>query len=126
MRVVARVRRVVAVPPGSTGRRRPTVSFAPVKYYLGPGSTSCEGTGSGPTSGASWRSDAVILRVSCSQVAACLESLLRPTGSPTGWRSLATPTTSSPRGPSGTHCARFYRWWFPAAPPAARRACATA
>lgn len=111
VRVVARVRRVAAVPPGWTRADGPGVSFAPVTYYLGSWQYLLHRHWvRADVRGAVGPSDAVILRV-CSQVSACLEPLLRRAGHPYGLEVVGDPYDIFAPGAVRHPLRPFFRWW---------------
>ena len=113
VRVVARVRRVAAVPPGWPCADGPGVSFAPVTYYLGPWQYFLRRHRvRADIRGVVGPSDAVILRVA-SQVAACLEPLLRRAGHPYGVEAVGDPYDAYAPGAVRHPLRPFFRWWFP-------------
>jgi len=113
VRVVARVRDSRA-PEGSWRRADgEAVSFAPVPDYLGPwqyirrrwhvvrASRSAVGS-----------KDAIIMRVA-SQIAACIDPLLRKSGRPYGLEVVSDPYDVFGAGVVRRPLRPFFRWWFP-------------
>jgi glycosyltransferase involved in cell wall biosynthesis len=123
VRVVARVRAVSSVPPDCDRSDGEGVSFAAVPYYLGPWQYLLRARrvkraarkAVGP-------SDAVIMRVG-SQIAACIEPLLRQTGHPYGVEVVGDPYDVFAPGSVRHPLRPFFRWW---APRQLRRQCAGA
>jgi len=112
VRVLARVRDTLTVPPGAQRADGKGVSFTAVPHYLGP----WEYLRKAPrvkhvVRGSVGRGDAVLLRVP-GQIAFCLEPLLRASGHPYGVEVVGDPYDMfGPAGPAFL-LRPFLRWWF--------------
>lgn len=120
------VARVLEVPSASPDWRRADgegVSFAAIPYYVGPWQYLLKARqiqlAARNSVGAN---DAVILRLS-SQIADCIEPLLRQTGHPYGVEVVADPYDVFAPGSVKHPLSPFFRWWFPRQ---LRRQCAAA
>jgi glycosyltransferase involved in cell wall biosynthesis len=113
VRVVGRVREVSTVPSDWKRADGERVSLAAVPHYIGPWQyllrarqVQCAAIN------AVGANDAVIMRVH-SQIAACVESLLRRTGHPYGVEVVGDPYDAFAPGAIRHPLSPFFRWWFP-------------
>jgi glycosyltransferase involved in cell wall biosynthesis len=113
VRVVVRVREVLAVPSGWKRADGEGVSFVAVPYYVGPWQYLQRARRVRRTArNAVGASDAVILRVA-SQIGTCIEPLLRRTGHPYGVEVVSDPYDAFAPGSIKHSLSPFFRWWFP-------------
>jgi glycosyltransferase involved in cell wall biosynthesis len=111
--VVARVRRVGAVPEDWKRANGARVSFVPVLHYLGPWQYFLRARQVKAAVRSAVRpTDAVILRVA-SQLAAVMGSLLRRMGHPYGVEVVGDPYDVFAPGAVKHPLRPFFRWWFP-------------
>lgn len=111
VRVVARVRTVSSVPSNWERCDGEGVSFAAVPYYLGPWQYLRQAQRiQQAVRNAVGASDAVIMRVG-SQLATCLEPMLRRTGHPYGVEVVGDPYDSFSPGAVRHPLRPFFRWW---------------
>jgi glycosyltransferase involved in cell wall biosynthesis len=123
VRVVARVREVPSVPPDWKRADGERVSFAALPHYIGPWQYLLQAQRVRRAAiNAVDANDAVILRVS-SQIAACVELLLRRTAHPYGVEVVCDPYEIFAPGSVRHPLRPFFRWWFPRQ---LRRQCARA
>lgn len=124
VRVFARVLDVPTVSVAAQRADGPHVSFLPVPHFLGPLQYALK-----------WRSirssartmvngtDAVIMRVGCSQIANSIEPILREKGRSYGIEVIGDPYAAFAPGAFDHALRRFFRWWYTGH---LRRQCATA
>lgn len=113
VRVVARVREVLAVPSDWKRADGEGVSFAAVPYYIGPWQYLLRAKQVQRAAvNAVGASDAVIMRVS-SQIGNCIEPLLRRTGHPYGVEVVSDPYDAFAPGSIKHPLSPFFRWWSP-------------
>ncbi|PSB50044.1 glycosyl transferase family 1 [filamentous cyanobacterium Phorm 6] len=113
VRVVARVRDVPAVPSDGKCADGEGVSFAPVPHYIGPQQYLLRSRQiKRAARNAVGANDAVILRTS-SQIADCLEPVLRRADRPYGVEVVADPYDVFAPGSVRHPLSPFFRWLFP-------------
>ncbi|PSB16451.1 glycosyl transferase family 1 [filamentous cyanobacterium Phorm 46] len=113
VRVVARVRDVPAVPSDGKCADGEGVSFAPVPHYIGPQQDLLRSRQiKRAARNAVGANDAVILRTS-SQIADCLEPVLRRADRPYGVEVVADPYDVFAPGSVRHPLSPFFRWLFP-------------
>lgn len=111
--VVARVQNVSSVSAQWRQANGEGVTFIPVPYYVGPWQYLCKSQQVKQVIRQSVTSeDAVIMRVS-SQIADCLEPLLRQLGHPYGLEVVADPYDAFAPGSIKNILRPIFRWWFP-------------
>ncbi|MBE9015943.1 glycosyl transferase family 1 [Chroococcidiopsis sp. CCALA 051] len=113
VRVVARVLEVPSIPPDWQRADGEKVTFASIPHYIGLGQyllkakkVQCAARN------AVGKSDAVILRLG-SQIATCIEPMLRQTGHPYGVEVVSDPADAFAPGAIEHPLSPFFRWWFP-------------
>lgn len=123
IRVIGRVREVATVPSDWKRADGERVSIVSVPHYLGPWQYLLRAQQvQNAAKNAYRRSDALILRVH-SQIAGCIDPLLRQTAHPYGVEVVSNPYDAFAPGAIRHPLSPFFRWWFPRQ---LRRQCANA
>jgi glycosyltransferase involved in cell wall biosynthesis len=112
VKVVARVRDVLSVPPGWSRANGPGITFLAVPYYLGPWQYLAKAWQVHRALGQAMTDrDAIILRVG-SHIAGCLEPALFRAGHPYGLEVVSDPFDVFAPGAVRHRLRPFFRWWF--------------
>lgn len=113
VRVVARIRAVPSMPLDWKRADGESVSFADVPDYIGPRQYLQQAQQVKRAAiNAVGANDAVILRLA-SQIATCIEPLLRRTGHPYGVEVVSDPFDTFAPGAIEHPLRPYFRWWFP-------------
>lgn len=110
---VARVRDVPEVPPDWKRADGERVSFAAIPYYVGPWQYLLKVWQVQQAARKAVRTDDAVIFYLASQLASCIEPMLRRSGHPYGIYVIADPYDVFAPGSVNSPLRPFLRWWFP-------------